>query len=142
MTQLNAFHYGSAFSRGALVQDSDVSLIEVSGTAAIDHRGKSQFIDDIRGQINCTFDKIKKLICTQGAELTDIAAATVFVKRPEHATIFWQMASEHGIEEFPAVCVVAEVCRDELLFEIDAEVVLRKLRKVDDKREKYVQRNR
>ena len=141
-TQLNAFHYGSAFSRGALVQESDVSLIEVSGTAAIDHRGKSQFIDDIRGQINCTFDKIKKLICTQGAELTDIAAATVFVKRPEHATIFWQMASEHGIEEFPAVCVVAEVCRDELLFEIDAEVVLRKLRKVDDKREKYVQRNR
>ena len=64
------------------------------------------------------------------------------MKRPEHATIFWQMASEHGIEEFPAVCVVAEVCRDELLFEIDAEVVLRKLRKVDDKREKYVQRKR
>jgi len=122
--QLDAFRYGSAFSRGALIQESDVSLIEVSGTAAIDHRGKSQFIDDVRGQINCTFEKIEKLIGKEGAGLRDIAAATVFVKRPEHAETFWRMSTELGLEEFPAVCVVADVCREELLFEIDAEAVV------------------
>jgi enamine deaminase RidA (YjgF/YER057c/UK114 family) len=124
-TQLDAFRYGSAFSRGALIQEPDVSLLEVSGTAAIDHQGKTRFVEDIRGQITCTFDKIEKLVRAVGAELTDIAAATVFVKRPEHAALFWEMARERGVKEFPAVCVVADVCRDELLFEIDAEAVVR-----------------
>ncbi len=126
-TQLDAFRYGSAFSRGALIQEPDVSLIEVSGTAAIDQRGKSQFPGDIRGQINFTIDKIEKLIGKEGAGLKDVAAATIFVKRPEYAGIFWEMARERGLEEFPALCVVADVCRDELLFEIDGEVVVRKV---------------
>lgn len=124
--QLDAFRYGSAFSRGALIEDPDVSLIEISGTAAIDQRGKSQFVGDIRGQINCTFDKIENLIGKEGAGLRDIVAATVFVKRPEYAGIFREMARERGVGEFPAVCVVADVCREELLFEIDAEAVVKK----------------
>jgi len=123
-TQLDAFRYGSAFSRGALIREPGVSLIEVSGTAAIDWRGKSQFPDDIRGQISCTFEKIENLLGQEGAGLGDIAAATVFVKRPEHASLFWKMARDHGLEEFPAVCVVADVCRDELLFEIDGQAVV------------------
>jgi enamine deaminase RidA (YjgF/YER057c/UK114 family) len=122
--QLDAFRYGSAFSRGAVIQDADVSLIEVSGTAAIDERGKSRFIDDIRGQINCTFDKIEKLLSGEGAGLRDIAAATVFVKRSEYAEVFREMTLKRGLENFPAVCVVADVCRDELLFEIDAEAFI------------------
>lgn len=131
-SQLDAFRYGSAFSRGALIQDTDVSLIEVSGTAAIDERGKSMFIDDIRGQIDCTFDKIEKLLNREGATLGDIAAATVFVKRPEYGEVFQEMACERGLEDFPAVCVVADVCRDELLFEIDAEAAI-----VDSERRRF-----
>ncbi len=122
--QLDAFRYGSAFSRGALIQEPGVSLIEVSGTAAIDQRGRSQFPGDICSQISCTFEKIENLLGQEGAGLGDIAAATVFVKRPEHASVFWEMARDHGLEEFPAVCVVADVCRDELLFEIDGQAVV------------------
>lgn len=123
--QLDAFRYGSAFSRGAVITDPQVSVIEVSGTAAIDQWGKSQFVNDIRGQINCTFDRIETLIAQEGAELSDITAATVFVKRPQYAQIFWSMVRERGLQDFPAVCVVADVCREELLFEIDAEAAVR-----------------
>jgi enamine deaminase RidA (YjgF/YER057c/UK114 family) len=130
--QLDAFRYGSAFSRGAVIQEPDVSLIEVSGTASIDRSGKSQFVGEIRGQINCTFDRIETLIAQEGAGLKDITAATVFVKRPEYAEIFREMARERGLEEFPAVCLVADVCREELLFEIDAEAVVK--RGVEDSR--------
>jgi hypothetical protein len=35
------------------------------------------------------------------------------------------MARARGLEELPAVCVVADVCREELLFEIDAEAVVK-----------------
>ncbi|MCP4197948.1 MAG: hypothetical protein GY762_12435 [Proteobacteria bacterium] len=123
--QKDAFRYGSAFSRGALIRDSERAIIELSGTAAIDESGKSLYPDDIRSQIRCTFDKIEVLLEQHGAKLADIGAATVFIRQPEYAKLFWQMARERGLDDFPGVCVVADICRDDLLFEIDAEVVFR-----------------
>ena len=124
--QLDAFRYGAAFSRGAVIEEDDVTLIQVSGTAAIDEHGVSLYPGDIRSQINCTLDKIETLLGQEGAGLTDICAATVFVKRPEYAEVFWEMAADRGLADFPAVCVVADVCREELLFEIDGEAVVRR----------------
>jgi len=122
--QLDAFRYGAAFSRGAVIEEDGVSLIQVSGTAAIDEHGKSLYPGDIRSQIDCTFDKIESLLGQEGACLSDICAATVFVKRSEYTDVFRRMAADRGLADFPAVCVVADVCREELLFEIDGEAVV------------------
>jgi enamine deaminase RidA (YjgF/YER057c/UK114 family) len=121
--QQDAFHYGSAFSRGALICQPDISMIQVSGTAAIDERGASLYPGDVRAQIDCTFDKIAALIGQEGASLADIAAACVFVKRPEDALVYQERAAARGLEDLPAVIMVADICREELLFEMDAEVV-------------------
>lgn len=120
--QPEALTYGSAFSRGALIHQPDISLIQVSGTAAIDEQGVSLYPGDVRAQMDCTFDKIAALISQEGARLTDIAAACVFVKRPEDALSYQERAAARGLENLPAVIMVADVCRPELLFEIDAEV--------------------
>jgi len=122
--QLDAFRYGSAFSRGTVIQEGDFSLLEISGSAAVGVRGKSQFHGNIRRQISCTFEKIERLLGQEAAGPEHIVAATVFVKRPEYAAVFWEMARDRGLEDIPAVCVVADVCRDDLLFEIDGEAVL------------------
>ena len=124
--QLDAFRYGAAFSRGAVIRENDVDIIQISGTAAIDEHGVSLYPGDICSQINCTFDRIETLLDQEGAGLKDIAAATVFVKCPEYAPVFWKMAADRGLDDCPAVCIVADVCREELLFEIDAEAGLRK----------------
>jgi enamine deaminase RidA (YjgF/YER057c/UK114 family) len=120
--QQDAFQYGSAFSRGALIRQPDLSMIQVSGTAAIDERGHSLFPDDAQAQIDCTFEKIAALIGQEGANLQDIAAACVFVKRPEDALVYQDRAAAWGLQNLPAVIMVADICRDELLFEMDAEV--------------------
>ena len=120
--QPEAITYGSAFSRGALIREPEGSLIQVSGTAAIDEQGRSLHPGDVRAQIDCTFDKIAVLIEPEGATLADIAAACVFVKRPEDALVYQEQAAARGLENLPAVIMVADVCREELLFEIDAEV--------------------
>ena len=120
--QQDAFRYGSAFSRGALIHQSDLSLIQVSGTAAIDEQGQSLYAGDVRAQIDCTFDKIDALIGQEGAALGDIAAACVFVKRPEDALVYQERVAARGLEALPAVVMVADICREELLFEMDAEV--------------------
>ena len=123
--QPEAITYGSAFSRGAVIHHPDISLIQISGTAAIDEQGRSLYPGDVRAQIDCTFDKIEALIRQEGASLTDIAAACVFVKRPEDALVYQERAAARGLANLPAVVMVADICRPELLFEIDAEVVLK-----------------
>jgi enamine deaminase RidA (YjgF/YER057c/UK114 family) len=125
-SQLDAFRYGSAFARASVVRNGSTDLIEVSGTAAIDEHGVSLYPGDIRAQIDCTFDKVQTLLAQEGAGLKDICSATVFFKQQEFAEIFYEMAAARGLENFPCVCIVADVCREELLFEIDAEAIVRR----------------
>jgi enamine deaminase RidA (YjgF/YER057c/UK114 family) len=123
--QPEALSYGSAFCRGALLCVPEASLVQVSGTAAIDEYGQSLYDRDIRAQIDCTFDKIEVLLAQAGTSLRDVAAASVFVKHPQHAQVYWEMAAARGLQDIPAVVMVADICREELLFEMDAEVVVK-----------------
>lgn len=121
--QRDAFKYGSAFSRGALIKNGSAGLLEISGTASIDELGRTIHLNDVEKQIHCTFDKLSALLGTVGATLDDITAACVFMKRAEFIDAYRQIKQERGLENFPGVCMVADVCRDDLLFEIDAEGV-------------------
>jgi len=125
--QMDAVRYGSAFSRGALIRASGLGTVQVSGTAAIDDQGRSLYPEDVRSQIACTLDTIEALLEPVGCGLREIVAATVFVKHPQDGPVFREMAVRRGLEPFPAVTVVADICRSELLFEIDAEAVCRGL---------------
>jgi len=122
--QQEAFRYGSAFSRCAIVRGASEDLVEISGTAAIDEQGRSVHPGDIRAQVRCTLEKVAALIEPAGASLHDIRAATVFLKDGDHAEATREVLAEMGLERLPAVWVQADVCRDELLFEIDAEAVV------------------
>jgi enamine deaminase RidA (YjgF/YER057c/UK114 family) len=122
--QEEAYRYGSAFVRGAVICGPTECLIEVSGTAAVDEAGRSLHPGNARAQISCTLQKVAILLAEVGAELKDIGAATVFVKRAEVATMFREVLADLGLDRFPSVCVVADVCRPELLFELDAEAVI------------------
>jgi|WetSurMetagenome_2_1015567.scaffolds.fasta_scaffold39679_3 enamine deaminase RidA (YjgF/YER057c/UK114 family) len=124
--QPEAISYGSAFSRGALICEPEASLFQVSGTAAIDEHGQSLCANDIRAQIDCTFEKIEALVGQADASLADVAAASVFVKYPQHAQVYWERAAARGLQDIPAVVMVADICRTELLFEMDAEVVIKR----------------
>jgi len=122
--QKDAFCYGAAFSRGVCIQESDVTQIQISGTAAIDEEGKSLFPGDITAQINRTLDNIEALMAQVDGGLNDISGATVFLKRIEDVPRYRQVAARRGLTHLPAVVVLADVCRAELLFELDAMAVI------------------
>ncbi|MCD6303514.1 MAG: hypothetical protein J7M21_00960 [Planctomycetes bacterium] len=124
--QKDAFKYGSAFSRGAAIRLPDATWISISGTAAIDESGASCHIGDFRGQMNMTLDNIETLIAQEGASLSDLCDATVFLKRPEDVETYRRIAAERGLENLPGVPVIADVCRDDLLFEMDGAAVVSK----------------
>jgi len=121
--QMDAFEYGSAFSRGAIVRVPGLTLMEVSGTASIDEGGRTIHPQDFGLQVAATLDRLERLLESAGARLADTSAATAFVKRPEDVPRFWQMLDARGLSQLPVVSVVADICREELLFELDAELM-------------------
>jgi enamine deaminase RidA (YjgF/YER057c/UK114 family) len=120
--QNEAYDYGSAFSRGMCVREPDVTHILVSGTASIDEEGRSLHTGDAAGQVRRTIDNVQALIAQRDARLPDICEATSFLKRAEDAAVYRRVLAEYDLLDMPAVVVKADVCRDELLFELDALV--------------------
>jgi enamine deaminase RidA (YjgF/YER057c/UK114 family) len=124
--QRSPFRYGSAFSRAMVVEDSTSKLILVSGTASIDEQGKSVYAGDTAAQIHQSLNVVAALAEVEGATLQDLCEVTVFIKRKEDFPVFQKVIEQAGIPNIPSVNVVADICRDELLFELDAVFIIAK----------------
>lgn len=122
--QRSAFRYGSAFSRGICIDETDCRQIYVSGTAAIDEEGNSLYEGNVSAQVERTIEVIEELIGKKGAKLKDICSATVYLKRADDLGAFKEIAQKRIFEGIPAVIVNADICRDELLFEMDAVAII------------------
>ncbi len=122
--QNEATDYGSAFSRGITIHTDSAACMFISGTASIDESGKTIHLGDMKRQTKRTFQNIETLLDGLGAEMKDIVQATAFVKFPEDAETFYQVRREMKLENVPMICTVADVCRDDLLFELDATAVV------------------
>jgi len=122
LEQKSPYRYGSAFSRAMTLKESDVTHILLSGTASIDEHGKTVYLDDAAEQIRKTMAVIQSLISAEGATLKHINEATVFFKDAADFTFYNQIIKEFADIDLPAIFIVADVCRDDLLFEMDAAI--------------------
>lgn len=122
--QNEAPEYGSAFARALNIRLGDHALVLVSGTAAIDERGRSLFPRDPVRQIRRTLENLCALLANAEATPDQIVQATVFVKHKEVWPVFVRLASEFGFNAEGCVAMVADVCRPDLLFEMDATALL------------------
>jgi enamine deaminase RidA (YjgF/YER057c/UK114 family) len=121
--QKDAFQYGSAFSRGALITLGQGRLLELSGTASIDETGASIHLGDPAAQIGCTFSKIETLLAPLSLDMTHLAGGVAFLKNVRDRDVLLSALRERGYADLPLIPVHADVCRDDLLFEIDGEFV-------------------
>lgn len=115
------------FARACAVKFNDRCSVYVSGTASIVDQ-KTVFIGDPVGQVNQTLDNIAALISGDnlkkhgvdefGAEISDLAVARVYVKyRKDYEAI--RTVCEKRLAGVPVVYTFADVCRDDLLVEIE-----------------------
>jgi len=114
------FTYGSAFSRAMAFHYEGCQTILVSGTASIDSAGRSRHAGNPEAQVLETLLSIAALLEPVGAGLTHIGAGTLFYKDAESRRVYERVTTLLGIPELPLVPVLADVCRDELLVEIEA----------------------
>ena len=116
------------FSRAMAVVQGHFITTLVSGTASIVD-AKTVHIGDIARQTEQTIDNIEKLIAPEnfarhglsggGATLRDIAKLRVYVKRQNDYEICREVV-ERRLPRVPAIYLHADVCRPDLLVEIEA----------------------
>ena len=118
--QHQSFNYGSAFSRGMVFDIEGRRTIHVSGTASINAAGASIHVGDAEMQSLETLLCIAALLETQGGTLEHITSATLFCK-DRHAYEAWQRVTRLlRVPHLPMISVIADVCRDDLLVEMEA----------------------
>lgn len=117
--QMDAVRYGSAFSRAALWDEGSCRHLLVSGTASIDEQGATFAPGDFVAQAHRTIENVESLLCRSEMRWDDVAAATVFLKHPQDLDAYRAVAASHGIPDLPSVVVVADICRPDLLFEME-----------------------
>jgi len=139
--QTAAFDYGTdysprspKFSRAMAVTTKGYALTFISGTASITD-SESRFLDDIEGQTHQTLDNMEALVTQEnfkrhgmpghGGTLKDLALVRVYIKRQEDYAQARAIV-ESRLGELPTVYAVADVCRPELLVEMEGIVVTEK----------------
>jgi enamine deaminase RidA (YjgF/YER057c/UK114 family) len=122
--QSEATEYGSAFARAIELTLDDARCVFVSGTAAIDGNGATVHVGDFEAQTIYTLENVQALLEGVGAGLGDVRQASAFLKDPRDGRAFERIVARCGMDAVPLVTTVADVCRPELLFEIDATAVV------------------
>jgi enamine deaminase RidA (YjgF/YER057c/UK114 family) len=95
----------------------------ISGTASIDANGKTTNINDAPKQIEATINNVRAVLNEMQCQDEDVVQATAYCKTPEIEKLFHNQWSDLI---WPSLTVIADVCRDDLLFEMEATAAISK----------------
>ena len=113
-----AYDYGSAFSRASRNRTPGGETVFVSGTAAIDADGNTEHVDDIDRQIADTIAHVRAVLRDTHVTDRDVVNSLIYCKTPAVEAAFREKFSRDL--PWPQVTMISDVCRDDLLFEIEA----------------------
>jgi enamine deaminase RidA (YjgF/YER057c/UK114 family) len=119
--QCPAVDYGSSFSRALELETASQRTLYVSGTASIAPDGRTEFVGDAAGQIRRTMEVVEALLASRGLGWDDTTRAIAFFKDISDLRHFLAYCERNGLGSFPVLPVSADVCRPELLFELELD---------------------
>jgi len=124
--------YEKSFSRGIRLELDKYAFLFISGTASIDERGNTYCPHDFLAQVDRTYKNLTALLKSGGASWQNVVKTVCYLKnvRRDYGKFNAyrnKFYSKIKLSPFPAsVAVGAELCRPELLVEIEATAVVKK----------------
>lgn len=119
--QCSALEYRKSFSRAVEINSREGRTLLISGTASIEPGGKTIHIGDPEKQIELTMQVVKAILESRGMDFEHSMRAIAYIKRPEYR-VYWQnWLKKNNLPVTFAEEVYADVCRDDLLFELELD---------------------
>jgi len=117
-----ALNYGSAFSRASRSTMPAGKTVFISGTASIDASGATTHIGDPAGQINATIENVRAVLVEMQSSEKDLVQVIAYCKTTEVEQVFNSIKANL---DWPWITVICDICRPDLLFEIEAAAMPR-----------------
>ena len=121
--QGSAMSYKSSFSRAVEVAFPTHRRLLISGTASIDKEGKSVHLGDAARQIELTMRVAEALLASRGMGWDDACRGVAYVKNIDDLRLLDQYCADRRIPCFPLAVAQVDICRGDLLFEIELDAV-------------------
>jgi enamine deaminase RidA (YjgF/YER057c/UK114 family) len=121
--QCPAPEYGSSFSRAVELETPDHRRLFISGTASIEMGGETVHSEDVDRQVERTMDVVLAMIESRGMEWSDVTRAIGYVRYRRDRLAFERYCSLRNMSPGPVVIVENDVCREDLLFELELDAI-------------------
>jgi len=124
--QESALNYKSSFSRAIELEFPTHRRLLISGTASISKDGKTVFLDDVASQIDLTMRIAKALLQSRKMSWRNLFRGIVYFKHPDYLKYFEEYCRKHKISSSPLAVAFTDMCRCDLLFEIELDALISK----------------
>jgi enamine deaminase RidA (YjgF/YER057c/UK114 family) len=121
--QCPATDYGSAFSRAVEVESSCLRRLYVSGTASIAPEGHTVHAGDIHRQIARAVEVISAILDSRGMQWRDVVRGIAYIKNAASIPAYSTYCVAHGLPLMPVITTNCDICREDLLFELEVDAV-------------------
>jgi len=121
--QCPALDYKSSFNRAVEISFPGYRQLLVSGTASIDENGQSAHLDNAKAQIDLTMRVIKEILKSRGMDWKNLTRGIAYFKNRADEILWEDWCAANDMPRFSLAFSHADVCRDDLLFEIEVDAV-------------------
>ena len=121
--QCPAPRYGSSFSRAVELSTPNSRRLLISGTASIEPGGKTAHVGDIAGQVGLTMEVVEAILAHQNMTWADTTRAIAYFTRKEFIPHLNYWCRRHNVPPLPVVNLLSDLCRNDLLFEIELDAM-------------------
>lgn len=121
--QCPALDYGSSFSRAVELETGGLRRLFVSGAASIGIDGRSVHIGRVDAQVALTMDVVRAILDSRKMDWGKVTRAIAYFKHNKDAPAFDRYCTLQGIRDMPVLLANNDICRDDLLFEIEVDAV-------------------
>ena len=115
--------YGSSFSRAVEIVYPGLRRLFISGTASILPGGETAFVGDVDRQIDLSMKVTAAILESRGMGWADLTRVVAYVRRHEDIPAFGAWCRRNALPPMPAVVSTHDICRDDLLFEIECDAI-------------------
>jgi len=121
--QCPAVDYKSSFSRAVEITNPNYRHLIVSGTASITSEGETANVGSISKQIELTMKVVKGILHSRNMSWENVTRGIVYFKNIYDMISFENYCSDNNIPELPFSIINADICRNDLLFEIEVDAI-------------------